>query len=214
MLGPVRGCDVLELGCGAARWSLALEADGARAIGFDLSRAQLAQARRERSRRHSRLPLVQGNAERLPFVASRFDLVFCDWGAMTFCDPYLTVPECARILRPGGLFAFATAHPLRHLAYDAKSDRQTRSLRRPYFGQHRLDDSNTAEFQLTYGAWVELFAANGFVVERLHETQPSPRAPTTYLSASDNAWGQRWPLESIWRVRKGPATPRSSESRR
>jgi SAM-dependent methyltransferase len=209
ILGPVKDLDVLELGCGAARWSLALAADGAHAVGFDLSRAQLGHARRERARRRSSLPLVQGNAERLPFAGARFDLVFCDWGAMTFCDPFRTVPECARILRPGGALAFATANPFRHLTYDPKADRQSRTLREPYFGTHRLPYSDSAEYQLTYGAWVDLFVTNGFAIERLYETQPAPRAPTTYLNAHDSAWGRRWPLESIWRVRKHGA-PRHS----
>jgi hypothetical protein len=33
-------------------------------------------------------------------VAGR--IVFCDHGAMNFADPYRTVPEVARLLRPGG----------------------------------------------------------------------------------------------------------------
>jgi len=35
-----------------------------------------------------------------------FDIVFCDHGAMTFADRHRTVPQAARVLRPGGLFAF------------------------------------------------------------------------------------------------------------
>jgi hypothetical protein len=31
---------------------------------------------------------------------------------MTFADPYLTVPEVARLLRPGGLFAFSGSSPI------------------------------------------------------------------------------------------------------
>ncbi|MGH2738230.1 MAG: class I SAM-dependent methyltransferase, partial [Actinomycetota bacterium] len=44
-LGEVDGLDVLELGCGAAQWSIALAEDGARAIGVDLSGEQLRHAR-------------------------------------------------------------------------------------------------------------------------------------------------------------------------
>jgi 2-polyprenyl-3-methyl-5-hydroxy-6-metoxy-1,4-benzoquinol methylase len=46
VLGDVEGRDVLELGCGAAQWSIALAADGARAVAVDQSRAQLAHAQR------------------------------------------------------------------------------------------------------------------------------------------------------------------------
>ncbi len=46
----VRGRDVLELGCGAAQWSIALAPDAARASSaLDVSHAQLAHARRGRT---------------------------------------------------------------------------------------------------------------------------------------------------------------------
>ena len=52
-------------------------------------------------------PLVHASAGEAPFDDGSFDIVFCDHGAMTFADPYATVPEVARLLRPGGLFAFS-----------------------------------------------------------------------------------------------------------
>ena len=51
-------------------------------------------------------PLIHASAEAVPLPDASFDIVFCDHGAMTFADPYRTVPEAARLLRPGGLFAF------------------------------------------------------------------------------------------------------------
>src|SRR6185503_1093575 len=45
-LGDVVGRDVLEFGCGAAQWSVALARAGARPVGLDQSRAQLRHARR------------------------------------------------------------------------------------------------------------------------------------------------------------------------
>src|SRR5207249_2798867 len=45
-LGSVTGRDVIELGCGAAQWSIALARRGARPVGVDLSETQLAHARR------------------------------------------------------------------------------------------------------------------------------------------------------------------------
>jgi SAM-dependent methyltransferase len=45
ILGDVREKDVLELGCGAAQWSVALHALGARVTGLDNSSVQLEHAR-------------------------------------------------------------------------------------------------------------------------------------------------------------------------
>ena len=84
VLGDVAGKDVLELGCGAAQWSILLAAQGARCVGFDNSERQLEHARAA----GADFPLVHGSAESLPFPDGSFDLVFCDHGAMTFADPY------------------------------------------------------------------------------------------------------------------------------
>ena len=46
ILGEVAGKDVLEYGCGAARWSIELARRGARPVGLDLSSRQLSHARR------------------------------------------------------------------------------------------------------------------------------------------------------------------------
>jgi ubiquinone/menaquinone biosynthesis C-methylase UbiE len=209
-LGPVRGRDVLELGCGAARWSLALRRRGARAVGLDQSSEQLAKATRLTRLARAKLPLVRASAETLPFRPNSFDLVFCDWGAMTFADPRRTVPECARVLRTSGRLVFAGANPFRYVTWDPRRDYQSRRLVRPYFAPPEVDMDDTVEFSPSYEGWFELFRTNGFVVERLAETRVPPNARSTYLSARDLAWGRRWPLESIWSVRKQPPARASS----
>jgi cyclopropane fatty-acyl-phospholipid synthase-like methyltransferase len=45
VLGEVAGKDVLELGCGAAQWSILLARNGARPVGIDYSERQLEHAR-------------------------------------------------------------------------------------------------------------------------------------------------------------------------
>ena len=112
VLGDVAGRDVLEFGCGAAQWSIALAERGARVTGLDLSERQLAHARELMLAAGMDFPLVCASAEATPFDDRSFDIVFCDWGAMTFADPYRTVPEAARVLRTGGLFAFCGGAPI------------------------------------------------------------------------------------------------------
>ena len=128
MLGEVAGKDILELGCGAARWSIALAGLGARPVGLDFSSRQLQHARRLMEEAGVDFPLIEASAEDVPLPAASFDIVFCDWGAMTFCDPQRTVPEAARLLRPGGLFAFATGTPIQFLCQDVKTDQLTDHL--------------------------------------------------------------------------------------
>jgi SAM-dependent methyltransferase len=200
-LGHVRGKDVLELGCGAAQWSIALAEDGARPVGIDLSTKQLRHARRAAGA----LPLVQGSAEELPFADASFDVVFCDHGAMGFADPDRTVPEAARVLRPGGRFVFSIVGPLMFMCWNPKTERVDRRLHAEWFGMRSDEDEETIQFQLPYGAWIDLFRANGLEVERLVHLRPPEDATTTYDDYVSLRWARSWPAEDLWVVRKTPA---------
>jgi SAM-dependent methyltransferase len=198
ILGDVSGRDVLELGCGAAQWSIALRARGARVIGLDLSRAQLGHARRNAPV----LPLVQASGEQLPFSDRSFDIVFCDHGAMSFCEPEVTTAECARLLRPGGLLAFCCTHPMLYLTWDDAHEEQTRKLQIDYtqLGRMALEEG-TIDWVLAPGAWIRVLRANGFEVEDLVELCARAGASTTYADFAPPKWARRWPAEWIWKAR-------------
>jgi SAM-dependent methyltransferase len=203
VLGAVAGRDVLEFGCGGAQWAVALTHAGARVVGLDLSRGQLRHAARNVERAGVQVPLVQASGEAPPFADGSFDVVFCDHGAMSFCDPARTVPEVARLLRPDGLFAFCASAPLLYLTYDRAREKQTRELRVPYDELGRMDfDDGTIDFVLPPGEWVRLFRAHGFVIEDLVELLAPADGTTTYKDYVPKRWATRWPAEQIWKVRK------------
>lgn len=202
VLGEVAGKDVLELGCGAAQWSIALAARGARPVGLDLSSRQLEHARRLMAEAGVDFPLVSASAEAVPLPDASFDIVFCDHGAMSFADPYRTVPEVARLLRPGGLFAFNQHSPIETICWPLGETKVGDRLALDYFGMHRFEDDDEVFFQLPYGDWIRLFRANGLVVEDLIEPRPAADATSTYRDADQLAWARRWPSENIWRLRR------------
>jgi SAM-dependent methyltransferase len=202
VLGEVRGLDVLELGCGGAQWSIALARAGARPVGLDLSEKQLEHARRLMAEAGVDFPLVHASAEAVPLPDRSFDLIFCDYGGMTFADPYATVPEAARLLRPGGLLAFCGATPLIEMCYPDEGEHPGDRLVGGYFGMWSLPWEGYVEFMLPYGAWIRLFRAHGFIIEDLIELRPGPDAVSSYRDESDREWYRRWPGEMIWKVRK------------
>ncbi len=178
VLGDVSGKDVLELGCGAAQWSILLAKGGARPVGLDNSERQLEHARELMAEAGVDFPLVHSSAEVVPLLDDSFDVVFCDHGAFTFADPYRTVPEAARLLRPGGLLAFSKLSPFAYVAED-QNERVGPLLRRDYFGLHQIDDGDVVTYDLPYGEWIRLLRANGFVVEDLIEPRPAADAAST-----------------------------------
>jgi ubiquinone/menaquinone biosynthesis C-methylase UbiE len=203
VLGEVAGKDILEYGCGAARWSIGLAQLGARPVGLDLSLNRLKQAQVLMQQAQVEFPLIQADAENVPFADGSFDIVFCDWGATTFCDPYRTVPEVARLLRGGGLFAFSHGTPLQFICDNPQTEQLETRLVSPYFGMHRQEWANEVTFQLGYGEWISLFRQNGLIVEDLLESQPPPGVISTYRNQAEHEWARQWPMEQIWRLRKG-----------
>ncbi len=203
VLGEVRGKDVLELGCGAAQWSIALHAIGARVTGLDNSAVQLEHARVLMAQAGADFPLVHSSANATPFADASFDVVFCDHGAMSFADPHDTVPEAARLLRDGGLLAFSMSTPILDIAWALDAEHPDAQLVLDYWDLHTLQQPGEyVAFQLPYGAWIGLFRENGLLVEDLLELRPPADATSSYRDQRDRAWARRWPMEHIWRVRR------------
>jgi SAM-dependent methyltransferase len=205
-LGDVSGVDALELGCGACQLGIKVAVRGARVTGLDFSANQLRAAGPNFEETGIRFPLVQGSAEELPFADASFDLVFCDHGATSFTDPAVTIPGCARVLRPGGWLVFNTATPFIGACWGDDDEPPGRELRRPYFDAYRqvLEEETGpfVEFRPTYGDWVRLFRASGLVIEDLIELRPPADAETTYTDFAPLTWARDFPGEHIWKVRK------------
>jgi ubiquinone/menaquinone biosynthesis C-methylase UbiE len=202
ILNDVVGKDVLEYGCGAAQWSILLAAQGARPVGLDNSSRQLEHARTLMAEAGVEFPLVHASAGEAPFEDASFHVVFCDHGAMTFADPYVTVPEVARLLRPGGRFAFSHSTPLSTVCWDTDDTIQPK-LHDAYFGLHRMEwPDEPVEFNLPQGEWIRLFRRNGFSIDGLVEVRPPEGAQSTYRTEAETEWARSWPMEQIWRLRK------------
>jgi ubiquinone/menaquinone biosynthesis C-methylase UbiE len=200
VLGRVGGLDVLEFGCGGAQWGVALAAEGGRVVGLDFSADQLAHARRYMAEQGVEFPLVEASGEDVPLPDASFDIVFCDHGVMSFAKPELAVPEAARLLRPGGLFAFCRWSPLVEVCWDPAADVINERLVQDYFELDELT-YDTIEYWRGYGQWIRIFSDAGLVVEDLIELR-APEGATSSYEGVPPEWARRWPGEVIWRLRK------------
>lgn len=198
-LGPVEGKDILELGCGAARWSIELARRGARPVGLDNSARQLEHAHGLMAEAGVEFPLVHASAEDIPLPDESFDIVFSDHGALSWADPRVVVPEVARVLRAGGRLAANVSSPVLDITYDEESARVDTRLHRSYF---ELDTAPEADGAVTYelndGDWIRLLRAHGFTVEALIEPRPAEGATTTYGDYVPYEWARQWAAEHLW----------------
>ncbi|NUR62101.1 MAG: class I SAM-dependent methyltransferase [Catenulispora sp.] len=199
----VAGLDVVELGCGTAFDSAWLARAGARPVGVDISREQLATARAMQLEFGLEFPLLLADAEQLPLPDDSFDLAVSEYGASLWCDPYRWIPEAARVLRPGGRLVFLRRTPLIGLCTEGGGKVEA-ALRRPQFGlrQVDLDYGNAVEFHLPHGDMIRLLRSCGFVIENLVEVQ-APERPERDFGDVPAAWAHQWPSEEIWMARLG-----------
>ncbi len=192
VLGEVAGRRVLEIGCGAGQCGRWLVARGATVVGFDLSIRQLRHATGINRRTGVVLPVVNADARRLPFAAGAFDLACSSYGALPFvADIGAVMGEVARVLRPGGRFAFSVSHPIRWSFLDDPGKEGLYAVhsyfdRRPYVEEDGRGRATYAEHHRTLGDWVRAIRAAGLTLDDLVEPE--------WPDDNEQIWGGWSPL--------------------
>ncbi|WP_351234759.1 class I SAM-dependent methyltransferase [Streptomyces sp. NPDC002133] len=153
VLGIGPGSMTLDLGCGSGGNLAHLASLGARAIGVDVSAAQLALAKD----RWGYMPRLQlEHVEAVAYLAQtdlEFDAVFSVFGAAWFTDPNELLPLLHKRLRPGGVFAFSH-RPAIDGCYGCQAAHINRSE-----DQHPLV---VKRWDYETERWVEILAEHGF----------------------------------------------------
>lgn len=192
LLGDVAGRDVLEVGCGSAPCARWLASNGARPVGLDISAGMLRRGVAAMLRGGPRVPLVQADAEALPFADASFDLACSAFGAVPFvADSAAVMREVARVLRPGGRWVFAVNHPMRWIFPDdpgpaGLAAQHSYFDRTPYVEVDAAGEPVYVEHHRTIGDRVREIVAAGLVLEDIVE----PDWPEWL----DREWGQWSPL--------------------
>jgi 2-polyprenyl-6-hydroxyphenyl methylase / 3-demethylubiquinone-9 3-methyltransferase len=108
VLGRIEGLSILDVGCGGGLLTECFAREGARVTGLDLSRASLFAARRHARARGFDIDYVNANAESFPLTGGLFDAVVSSDFLEHVADLGRVVSECARVLKPDGLFLYET----------------------------------------------------------------------------------------------------------
>jgi SAM-dependent methyltransferase len=100
LLSPLADARVVDVACGTGRWLRYVRAHGARAVGIDFCTEMLARCGNN---------VALANAARMPFQDAFADVVICAF-ALGYLEPE-SLPELARIVRPGGRLFVTDVHP-------------------------------------------------------------------------------------------------------
>jgi demethylmenaquinone methyltransferase/2-methoxy-6-polyprenyl-1,4-benzoquinol methylase len=105
-VAPAAGQRILDVatGTGMVTAELLGRADCS-VVGIDQSKEMLAAARARFANEQTRVELVEGEAEKLPFAEESFDALTVTYLLRYVDDPPATVRELARVVRPGGRVA-------------------------------------------------------------------------------------------------------------
>ncbi|WP_440771009.1 class I SAM-dependent methyltransferase [Natronorubrum sp. DTA28] len=172
---------VLDVATGAGHVAGAIaERDVSTVVAVDASRAMVATAERE----FDGVAGAMADAERLPFAANSFDAVACRIAAHHFPDPEAFVADVARVLRPGGTFAFEDNVAPPDPALESFLDRVERLRDPTHVRSYRTEQ------------WCEWLEEQGFVVEESHHLTKTLEFDSWVAAQSVDA-DRRAELESI-----------------
>jgi SAM-dependent methyltransferase len=180
LLGEASG-RLLDLGCGTGAHTIPFREAGWDVVGIDLSEDML---------RHARgrgLTVVRANAAALPFEDGSFDAVVSLWTHTDVDDFGAAVAEAARVLRPGGPFVYAGAHPCfvgphsRFIAaegvpelYPGYMDEGRYGAEAPGVGAVEGLRAKVGAEHLALGSFLRCFIDAGLTLERFEELENRP----------------------------------------
>ena len=97
---------ILDVACGTGDLSLELfDTINAQVVGTDFCRPMLDIAAKKVAKSQSGIPLIEGDALRLPFLDRSFDGVTIAFGLRNLSDVEGGITELLRVLKPGGSLA-------------------------------------------------------------------------------------------------------------
>jgi cytosine/adenosine deaminase-related metal-dependent hydrolase/ubiquinone/menaquinone biosynthesis C-methylase UbiE len=156
LLPPLRGGNVLDVGCGTGRWLTYLETlRPASLMGIDCSRVMLKHAREKVS---STTKLEHGHSSALPGKDASYTLIMASFVLSYVKDLPAFALECARAVKPGGWVLISDMHPVT-------------AAERGWKRSFRIDGATVdiAVHSRSLPEIIAIFERNGFEVEALIE---------------------------------------------
>jgi ubiquinone/menaquinone biosynthesis C-methylase UbiE len=112
LLGDIAKQQVLDVACGHGRISRGLARKGASVTGVDVSAAMLGKAEESERKEPLGIRYLQADAASPGLLdGEQYDAAVCSMGLADIDDLDGALTNLGRLVRPGGVFAFAMLHP-------------------------------------------------------------------------------------------------------
>lgn len=182
-IGPVRGLDIIDIGCGAGFITNELAKRGARCLGVDPSKAFISQA----SSDYPKIKFIQAKGSRIRQAAdSSFDRALLSMvlvNVATKAEFRGIFREAARVLRPAGELVILALHPLvirnfRDHLRDVKipAGKGYLSSKLLFTNRSLLCDGTRMQFSNCHWSLTEISSElkrNDFVITEINEPPPN-----------------------------------------
>ncbi len=186
-IGDIRSFQLLDLACGHGRLTRELARRDAHVIGVDISAALLGVARMHEMKHPLHVSYIQADAASVALEGTMFDGITCSFGLSDIDDLEGAIATVARVLRPGGFFAFSILHPC-FPGWEAKQAASSWPPDRGYYAEgwwrpsspaHGLRPRVGANHRML-SSYLNAFARHQLVMEQMAEPPP----PSDWLSES------------------------------
>ena len=187
VLPPLSGLTILDAGCGSGWYTQQfLDNGAARVVCVDISQ-KMADAARARLGTRAQV-LTADLAEPLTFAADgEFDLIAAPLVLHYLADWMPTLLEFRRVLKPGGILAFSTHHPIMDVKLFDLPD---------YFATAYIEDEwdtgKVSYYHRSLTTILNTIVEAGFAIEKLLEPQPVPAMQVTHPELYDKLMHNPW----------------------
>lgn len=212
--GDVRGCRLLDIGCGSGWFARAMAERGARVTGVDLSPRMIEYARRHEAESPLGIGYHVLDAARIAdsFPAGSFERATSCVALQDMPSPDVVLRAVHHALAPGGRLVASITHPFSDTPFrawerDAAGTKRWLCVDR-YFEREVLEfqwqgwpyDFTTAGLHVPLETWFDWILSAGFVVRGVREPQPTAEALSRHPDLEDAA---RVPYYVIFDLERG-----------
>jgi len=190
LIGDVTDLRLLDLACGHGRLARELARRGGRVVGVDISAALLDLARARETEQPLQIAYVHADAASPETLAGEIvDGVVCSFGLSDIDDLDGVSATVARVLHPGGFFAFSILHPC-FPGWEAKQAKPSWSPACGYYAEgwwrattpaHGLRPKVGANHRML-SSYLNTFARHKLTIEQIVEPPP----PSDWLAEPPN----------------------------